>query len=80
MNRRKLILATFAWLFCQFNVASAQLVKEAVRPVKVGQMAPDFKLDGKPKQMVSLSDYRYGSKNKKTANKNVVVVFVRAHW
>ncbi|MEM7316876.1 MAG: hypothetical protein AAF497_27405 [Planctomycetota bacterium] len=43
-------------------------------------MAPDFKLPGKPKQIVALSDYRTGSKDKKKAGKNVVVVFVRAYW
>ena len=80
MKRRTLLIATIAWLICQFSVANAQLTKEAVKPVKVGQMAPDFKLQGKPKQVVALSDYRTGSKNKKTAGKNVVVVFVRAHW
>jgi hypothetical protein len=80
MNRRNLLLAIAACLVCHLGSASAQQTKEAVKPVKVGQTAPDFKLNGKAKQVVALSDYRKDSKNKKTANKNVVVVFVRAHW
>lgn len=79
MKRHTLILA-FVWLVCHIQVAHAQDAK-AVQPVKVGALAPDFDLEGmQPKKTVKLSDYRAGSKDMKKADKNVVVVFVRAHW
>ncbi len=51
----------------------------AADDVGVGRLAPDFKLSDVGERSISLSDYRADGKSE-SEGRNVVLVFVRAHW
>ena len=50
----------------------AGLPPRELERVKVGNPAPDFTLENKSRQPVTLSDFR--------GNKHVLLVFYRGHW
>ncbi len=61
------------------DIPAASGADASAAEIRLGGAAQDFKLSNSQDRWVLLSDYRAGSKLGKEG-RNVVLVFVRAHW